>query len=107
MQHDMRSFISTVNLHTCTKAALPNSIDRTSLHSLLNDIFERRLNFKKRHAKTQEYYHNHSRTSDLAIIICYNTDTGSETDQKRVAIEELEDSNRNIKSLCRYVHNMT
>ncbi|XP_070554432.1 uncharacterized protein [Ptychodera flava] len=58
-----------------------------------------------RHAKTQEYYHNHSRTSDLAIIICYNTDTGSETDQKRVAIEELEDSNRNIKSLCRYVHN--
>ncbi|XP_070531906.1 uncharacterized protein [Ptychodera flava] len=56
-----------------------------------------------RHAKTQEYYHNHSRTSDLAIIICYNTDTGSETDQKRVAIEELEDSNRNIKSLCRYV----
>ncbi|XP_070555425.1 uncharacterized protein [Ptychodera flava] len=41
----------------------------------------------------------------VSKTISYNTDTGSETDQKRVAIEELEDSNRNIKSLCRYVHN--
>ena len=53
--------------------------------------------------KTEQLSYNSVLTEQIFLCGSYNTDTGSETDQKRVAIEELEDSNRNIKSLCRWV----